>query len=128
MVHPNAEATDPEIRQEIIDNVRRFVTREVVPVVAELEQADEFPTSIARAMLELGLFGVTIPEEYGGLGLDLLTYIGVIEELAAGWMSLTGILNTHTMVATLLMVHGTDEQKQRWLPQLASASGAARSR
>jgi alkylation response protein AidB-like acyl-CoA dehydrogenase len=121
VVHPSAEPTDPEIRQEIIDNVRRFVTREVVPAVAELERADEFPTSIVRAMLELGLFGVTIPEEYGGLGLDLLTYIGVIEELAAGWMSLTGILNTHTMVATLLMVHGTDEQKQRWLPQLASA-------
>jgi alkylation response protein AidB-like acyl-CoA dehydrogenase len=121
VVHPSVEPTDPEIRQEIIDNVRRFVTREVVPAVAELERADEFPTSIARAMLELGLFGVTIPEEYGGLGLDLLTYIGVIEELAAGWMSLTGILNTHTMVATLLMVHGTDEQKQRWLPQLASA-------
>jgi alkylation response protein AidB-like acyl-CoA dehydrogenase len=121
VVHPSVEPTDPEIRQEIIDNVRRFVTREVVPAVAELERADEFPTGIVEAMLELGLFGVTIPEEYGGLGLDLLTYIGVIEELAAGWMSLTGILNTHTMVATLLMVHGTDEQKQRWLPQLASA-------
>ena len=67
-------------------------------------------------MRELGLFGVTIPESYGGLGLDLLTYIGIIEELAYGWMSLTGIVNTHTMVATLLMAHGSDEQKQRWLP------------
>ena len=62
-------------------------------------------------MRELGLFGVTIPEEHGGLGLDLLTYIGVIEELAYGWMSLTGIINTHTMVATLLMHHGDDAQK-----------------
>ncbi len=121
MVYPNATETDPALRQEIIDNVRRFVTREVVPDVAELERADEFPSRIVEGMRELGLFGVTIPEEYGGLGLDLLTYIGVIEELAAGWMSLTGIVNTHTMVATLLMVHGTEEQQQRWLPQLASA-------
>ena len=71
-------------------------------------------------MRELGLFGVTIPEEYGGLGLDLLTYIGVIEELAAGWMSLTGIVNTHTMAATLMMHHGNEEQKQRWLPSMAT--------
>jgi alkylation response protein AidB-like acyl-CoA dehydrogenase len=71
-------------------------------------------------MREMGLFGVTIPEAYGGLGLDLLTYIGVIEELAYGWMSLTGIVNTHTMAATLLMAHGTEEQKRRWLPGLAS--------
>ncbi len=80
-------------------------------------------------MRELGLFGVTIPEAYGGLGLDLLTYIGVIEELAYGWMSLTGIVNTHTMAATLLMAHGTDEQKQRWLPVAGlRASGGARCR
>ena len=71
-------------------------------------------------MRELGLFGVTIPEAYGGLGLDLLTYIGVIEELAYGWMSLTGVINTHTMCATLIMAHGTDEQKQRWLPAMAA--------
>ena len=63
---------------------------------------------------------MTIPESYGGLGLDLLTYIGIIEELAFGWMSLTGIVNTHTMVATLLMAHGSDEQKQRWLPTMAT--------
>ncbi len=121
MVYPNATPTDPQIRQEIVDNVRRFVTREVIPNVSELEHADEFPTEIVAGMRELGLFGVTIPEEYGGLGLDLLTYIGIIEELSAGWMSLSGVVNTHTMVATLLLVHGTDEQKQRWLPQLASA-------
>jgi alkylation response protein AidB-like acyl-CoA dehydrogenase len=121
VVYPNAPATDPELREEIIANVRRFVTREVVPNADALEHADEFPTAIVEGMRELGLFGVTIPEEYGGLGLDLLTYIGIIEELSAGWMSLSGVVNTHTMVATLLLVHGTDEQKQRWLPQLASA-------
>ncbi len=113
-------ATDPELRQEIIDNVRRFVTREVLPHASELERADEFPAEIVDGMRQLGLFGVTIPESYGGLGLDLLTYIGIIEELAAGWMSLTGIVNTHTMAATLLIHHGTEVQKQRWLPSMAT--------
>ena len=109
-----------EVRQEIIETVRRFVAREVIPVASELEHEDRFPTEIVEQMRELGLFGVTIPEAYGGLGLDLLTYIGVIEELAYGWMSLTGIVNTHTMAATLIMAHGNEEQKQRWLPVLAS--------
>ena len=115
-----AGATDPEVRREIIETVRRFVTKEVTPVASDLERADEYPETIVAEMKKMGLFGVTIPESYGGLGLDLLTYVGVIEELAYGWMSLTGIVNTHTMVATLLMQHGTDEQKQRWLPHLAS--------
>jgi alkylation response protein AidB-like acyl-CoA dehydrogenase len=112
--------TDEAIRTEIIQTVRTFVAREVMPVAAELERADAFPDDIVRQMRDLGLFGVTIPEAYGGLGLDLLTYIGVIEELAYGWMSLTGIVNTHTMAATLIMAHGTEEQKQRWLPVLAA--------
>src|SRR5436305_7600692 len=112
--------TDPELRREIIDNVRRFVAREVIPVASDLEHADAYPDEIVEQMRGLGLFGVTIPEEYGGLGLDLLTYIGVIEELSYGWMSLTGIVNTHTMAATLLMQHGSEEQRRRWLPALAS--------
>jgi alkylation response protein AidB-like acyl-CoA dehydrogenase len=112
--------TDPETRREIIDTVRRFVAKEVIPHAAEMERADEFPTEIVQQMRQLGLFGVTIPDSYGGLGLDLLTYVGVIEELAYGWMSLTGIINTHTMVATLIMSHGDDDQKQRWLPSMAS--------
>ncbi|MHB1583542.1 MAG: acyl-CoA dehydrogenase family protein [Acidimicrobiales bacterium] len=114
--------TDPEVRQEIVDTVRRFVAREVLPVAGALERTDTFPDDIVAGMRELGLFGVTIPERYGGLGLDLTTYIGVIEELAYGWMSLTGIVNTHTMAATLLMLHGTDEQQQRWLPSMASGA------
>ena len=113
-------ATDPEVRQEIIATVRRFVTNEVVPCAAALERDDRFPTDLVAQMRALGLFGVTIPEAYGGLGLDLLTYIGVIEELAYGWMSLTGIINTHTMAATLIIQHGTEEQKQRWLPAMAA--------
>jgi alkylation response protein AidB-like acyl-CoA dehydrogenase len=115
-----AGPTDPDLRQEIIETVRRFVANEVIPVASELEHDDRFPTDIVNQMRELGLFGVTIPVEYGGLGLDLLTYIGIIEELAYGWMSLTGIVNTHTMAATLIMTHGNDEQRQRWLPVLAT--------
>ena len=112
--------TDPAIREELVSTVRRFVERDVVPVASELEHADEYPEDIVATMRDLGLFGVTIPEEYGGLGLDLLTYIGVIEELAAGWMSLSGILNTHVMCANLLKGNGTEEQRKRLLPRLAS--------
>ena len=117
-----AAETPDEVRQEIVGTVRRFVEREVVPTAPAFERADRFPDEIVQQMRELGLFGVTIPEDYGGLGLDLLTYIGVIEELAYGWMSLTGIVNTHTMAATLLLHHGSEEQKQRWLPQMATGS------
>jgi butyryl-CoA dehydrogenase len=112
--------TESDVRDELIATVRRFVEREVLPVALELEHADEYPAEIVEGMRELGLFGVTIPEEYGGLGLDLSTYTGVIEELAAGWMSLSGILNTHVMVANLLKANGTEEQRKRWLPALAA--------
>jgi alkylation response protein AidB-like acyl-CoA dehydrogenase len=98
------------------------VQREVIPAAPELERTDTFPAEIVAQMRDMGLFGITIPEAYGGLGLDLLTYIGVIEELAYGWMSLTGIVNTHTMAATLIMTYGTEEQKQRWLPSMASGA------
>jgi len=120
MAEPGTGATDPEVRDELIATVRRFVEREVIPVASELEHADEYPGAIVEQMKAMGLFGVTIPERYGGLGLDLLTYIGVIEELSYGWMSLSGVVNTHTIAATILMHHGTDAQRQRWLPQLAS--------
>ena len=114
--------TDPEIRAQMIETVRKWVAREVIPVASELEHADEYPEAIVDAMKELGLFGITIPEEYGGLGLDLLTYIGVIEELAYGWMTLSGVINTHTMCATLIGAYGTDAQKQRWLPQMVDGA------
>ncbi|HEY1828998.1 MAG TPA: acyl-CoA dehydrogenase family protein [Acidimicrobiales bacterium] len=116
--HP--PVVDEAVRNEIINLVRTFVRREVIPVAPDLERADTFPTEIVSQMRDLGLFGVTIPEAYGGLGLDLLTYVGVIEELAYGWMSLTGIVNTHTMAAILIMTRGSEEQKQRWRPSLAS--------
>jgi alkylation response protein AidB-like acyl-CoA dehydrogenase len=105
--------TDPEVREQLVATVRRFVEHEVVPVASDLEHADEYPE-------EMGLFGITIPEEHGGLGLDLLTYVAVIEELAAGWMSLTGLVNTHVIAANLVLWHGTDEQQREWLPRLAT--------
>ena len=71
-------------------------------------------------MAEMGLFGLTIPEEYGGLGESLLTYALVVEQIARGWMSVSGVINTHFIVAYLLMQHGTDEQKQRLLPKMAT--------
>ncbi len=112
--------TDPATREELVSTVRRFVAREVIPVASEMEHADEYPERIVEQMKELGLFGITIPTEYGGLGLDLLTYIGVVEELAYGWMSLSGVVNTHTIAAHLIAHHGTEEQKNNWLPRLAS--------
>jgi alkylation response protein AidB-like acyl-CoA dehydrogenase len=114
------EAVDESVRVEIIETVRKFVQRDVIPVASELEHADTYPDEIVAKMRELGLFGITIPEAYGGLGLDLLTYVGVIEELSYGWMSLTGIVNTHTMAATLIMTHGSEDQKRRWLPTMAT--------
>jgi alkylation response protein AidB-like acyl-CoA dehydrogenase len=117
-----AAYTDPEIRAEMIATVRKFVARDVIPVANALEHADEYPADIVDAMKEMGLFGITIAEEYGGLGLDLLTYIGVVEELAYGWMSLSGVVNTHNMCATLIGAHGTPEQRQHWLPQMASGA------
>src|ERR1044072_8883288 len=110
--------TDPETRRELIETVRRFVAREVIPVASDLEHADEFPVAIVQQMRELGLFGIAIPESYGGLGLDLLTYIGVVEELAYGWMSLSGIVNTHTIAAYIIVHDGSEEQKQRGLARL----------
>jgi alkylation response protein AidB-like acyl-CoA dehydrogenase len=114
------QAVDESVRAEIIDTVRRFVQRDVIPVASDLEHADAYPDEIVATMRDLGLFGITIPEAHGGLGLDLLTYVGVIEELSYGWMSLTGIVNTHTMAATLIMAHGNEEQQRRWLPSMAS--------
>ncbi len=120
MTTETTTGTDPEVRRELIDTVRRFIAREVIPVATEMEHADTYPEAIVEQMKALGLFGITIPEEYGGLGLDLLTYIGVVEELAYGWMSLSGVVNTHTIAAHLIVHHGTEEQKQRWLPRMAT--------
>jgi len=107
-----------EVREEIVSTVRRFVEREVVPVASELEHRNEYPHGLVERMKELGLFGATIPPEYGGLGLDVTTYAMIVEELCRGWMSLSGVLNTHLMLAFMLRTHGTDEQKRRYLPAM----------
>lgn len=112
--------TDPEVSREIVETVRRFVEREVIPAASALEHADEYPEAIVEQMKEMGLFGVAVPVEYGGLGLDLVTYASIVEEIAYGWMSLSGVVNTHTIIVSLLVEHGNDEQKRRWLPRLAT--------
>jgi alkylation response protein AidB-like acyl-CoA dehydrogenase len=109
-----------DIQQEILKTVREFVEDKIIPVAGELEAKDEYPTDIVEGMKELGLFGLTIPEEYGGLGESLLTYALVVEEIARGWMSVSGIVNTHFIVAYMLMQHGTEEQKQYYLPKMAA--------
>jgi butyryl-CoA dehydrogenase len=115
-----SSVTDPEVADEIVATVRRFVEREVMPVASDLEHADEYPEALARQMQELGLFGATIPEEHGGLGLDVMTYARIVEELSAGWMSLSGIVNTHLIAAGLITRHGSDDQKARLLPRMAT--------
>ncbi len=109
-----------DIQQEILKTVHEFVDDKILPVATELEHKDEYPTDIVEGMKELGLFGLTIPEEYGGLGESLLTYALVVEEIARGWMSVSGIVNTHFIVAYMLMQHGTEEQKQYYLPKMAA--------
>ena len=108
-----------EIQTEILKTVRTFVEEKILPVATELEHRDEYPSDIVEGMKDLGLFGLTIPEEYGGLGESLLTYALVVEEIARGWMSVSGIVNTHFIVAYMLMQHGTEEQKQYYLPKMA---------
>jgi alkylation response protein AidB-like acyl-CoA dehydrogenase len=109
-----------EDQDAIVKAVREFVEQEVYPIAEELEHRDEFPEKIVDQMKEMGLFGLTVPEEFGGAGMDLMTYALVVAELSRGWMSLSGVLNTHFMGVYLLHRHGTDEQKQRWLPRMAT--------
>ena len=109
-----------DIQEEILKTVRSFVEEKILPVATELEHKDEYPTEIVEGLKELGLFGLTIPEGYGGLGESLLTYALVVEEIARGWMSVSGVINTHFIVAYMLMQHGTEEQKQKYLPKMAT--------
>ena len=108
-----------EIQQEILSTVKTFVDKEIIPHANALEHADEYPQDIVDGIKEMGLFGLTIPEEYGGLGESLLTYALVVEQIARGWMSVSGVINTHFIVAYMLTQHGTPEQKQKYLPRMA---------
>jgi butyryl-CoA dehydrogenase len=112
--------TDPALADELVGTVRDWVRKEVVPVASDYEHADEFPAPLVEQMKAFGLLGAKVPEEYGGLGLDTVTYARLMEELAYGWMSLAGVLNTHTILVTLLVRHGTEEQRRRYLPIMAT--------
>ncbi|MBV8302401.1 MAG: acyl-CoA dehydrogenase family protein [Candidatus Dormibacteraeota bacterium] len=107
-------------QREIVGMVRDFVEREIIPVAHQLDHDDTYPADIVAHMKELGFFGFAIAEEYGGSGLDYETYAMVCEEIARGWMSITGIINTHFIVSFLIEKYGTDEQKQRFLPKMAT--------
>ena len=109
--------TSGDVRKQIISLVRDFVKNEVAPVASKLDNDDEYPHELVDIMKELGLFGITIPGKYGGLGLDHTTFATIFEELSKGWMSLTGMIGTHHILANIIGSHGSDEQKQRFLPK-----------
>ena len=100
--------------------VRQFADEQIIPNAEHYDHEDSFPEPIVEQMKELGLFGVTIPEEYGGMGLDLTTYAMIVEELSRGWISISGVVNTHFIGSYLLMKFGTDEQKDYFLPKMAT--------
>jgi len=106
-------------QKDILAAVRDFVDAEIIPVANDLEHNDEYPKDIVDGLKELGVFGLMIPEEYGGLGQSLLTYALVVEEIARGWMSVSGVINTHFIVSHMVLHHGTEEQKQHYLPKMA---------
>jgi alkylation response protein AidB-like acyl-CoA dehydrogenase len=115
---PYTEKTDEQ--KAITEMVRQFADEQIIPNAEHYDHADEFPEPIVEQMKELGLFGVTIPEEYGGMGLDLTTYAMIVEELSRGWISISGVINTHFIGSYLLMKFGNDEQRQRYLPRMAT--------
>jgi alkylation response protein AidB-like acyl-CoA dehydrogenase len=104
----------------VVAAVREFVDKDVKPVVRELEHANTYPEALIERMKKLGIFGLAVPEEYGGTPVSTSCYVLVTEELARGWMSLAGAMGGHTVVAKLLLRFGTEEQKRRWLPRLAT--------
>ena len=113
-------ATPEEARTQIVNLVRDFVRRDVEPVASQLDRDDETPHDLIDQMKEMGLFGITVPEEYGGLGLDYTTFAMIFEEISKGFMSLSGVIGTHHILTYVLTHYGTEEQKQRLLPDLAS--------
>jgi len=111
---------DESLDREVVEAVRRFVDRDVIPAASELEHNDEYPHALVAKMKELGLFGATIPENYGGLGLSFISYARIMAELSRGWMSLAGVINSHLIMAYIIANHGTEDQKNRFLPAMAS--------
>src|SRR5438270_12072869 len=107
-------------QKAITEMVRQFADEQILPNAEHFDHEDEFPAPIVEQMKELGLFGTTIPEEYGGMGLDLTTYAMIVEELSRGWISISGVVNTHFIGSYLLMKFGTDEQKDRFLSRMGT--------
>lgn len=105
---------------ELLHAIDRWIERSVIPVVKKYDHADEWPADIVKEMMELGLFGATISPEYGGLGLPASTYAKIVMRISSYWMSITGIFNSHLMLALAIEKFGTEAQKQLWLPKLAS--------
>jgi len=118
VVSAYSDKTDEQ--KAITEMVRQFADEQILPNAEHYDHEDEYPEPIVEQMKELGLFGVTIPEEYGGMGLDLTTYTMIVEELSRGWISISGIVNTHFIGSYLLMKFGTEDQKQRFLPRMAT--------
>jgi alkylation response protein AidB-like acyl-CoA dehydrogenase len=112
-------------QKDFQEAIRAFVDKEIIPVARDMEHSGEYPTAIVEHMKEMGLFGMTIPEEFGGLGVDMTTFSIVFEELSRGWMGVAGILGSHSMACFIIAKHGTPEQKAKYLPELAA--GARRS-
>ncbi|MCH8869623.1 MAG: acyl-CoA dehydrogenase family protein, partial [Chloroflexi bacterium] len=112
--------TSPEVRNQIVNLVREFVRRDVEPIANQYDEEDIYPQELADKMAEMGLFGITLPEEYGGLGLDYTTFAMIFEEISKGWMSVSGIIGTHHILGHIIATHGTEEQKQRFLPRMAT--------
>jgi alkylation response protein AidB-like acyl-CoA dehydrogenase len=109
-----------DVQRDILGAVREFVAAEIIPVAGDLDRSDTYPAQIVAGLRDLGVFGLTIDPSYGGLGESLLTYALVAEEIARGWMSISGIINTHFIVAYLVSRHGTEEQKDALLPRMAT--------
>ncbi|HEY8739861.1 MAG TPA: acyl-CoA dehydrogenase family protein [Candidatus Dormibacteraeota bacterium] len=107
-------------QREIVGMVRTFVEKEIMPVQHDLEHDDIYPEDIVKQMKELGLFGLAISEEFGGGGVNFKTYALCIEEICRGWMSIAGVINTHFITAYMIDQYGTDDQKQRYLPKMAT--------
>jgi len=109
-------------QKDFQEAIRAFVDKEIIPVARDMEHSGEYPTAIVEHMKEMGLFGMTIPEEFGGLGVDMTTFSIVFEELSRGWMGVAGILGSHSMACFIIAKHGTPEQKTKYLPELATGT------
>ena len=106
-----------EFQRALQAGVRQFVQQEVIPVASEYEHKDEYPQPLVDRMKELGYFGAIVPETYGGAGMDTMSWVVLTEELARGWMSLTGVIGSHSLVARMIGQYGTEEQRREWLPK-----------